>query len=125
MFTINFKRELVRCCCCLKTALKRQKLRGVMVHYQSSTRRTPINFKSFPGKFQANQYFEDSDLESSTALSRYSVNTESPRAVINHSPVTSGGGSSSSKCNNESRANINNFMTLKLPIDTDPTPMSR
>ncbi|XP_060072133.1 adipokinetic hormone/corazonin-related peptide receptor variant I-like [Ylistrum balloti] len=122
MFTINFKRELVRCCCCLKTAMQRQKLRGEIVRYQSSTRRTPANFKNgsyFKGKFQSNQFYEDSDVDTSTGLSRFSGTVDSPRTGANHTQVTPGTASMSSKCNNESRANINNFMTLKLPIDTE------
>ncbi|KAK3097391.1 hypothetical protein FSP39_009219 [Pinctada imbricata] len=39
MFSINFKRELVRCCCCMKSAWRREKLQRVMGTSASSTRK--------------------------------------------------------------------------------------
>ena len=104
MFTINFKREFVRCCCCIKNTWNQRSARRMtqssrlpVVHYTSY-----VNGKVTGGSLHT--IGNDSKGRASGADS----------GTINMAQRSS----SQSSVSNE-RANVNNFMKLSIPILND------
>ncbi|XP_061174212.1 adipokinetic hormone/corazonin-related peptide receptor variant I-like isoform X2 [Saccostrea echinata] len=105
MFTINFKREFVRCCCCLKSTWKRHKLQRLTGKFQTSTgvQRGPISHtlsnnsnRSLQGT-NVVKFFDDPAGCRNNGSSNVSRDLKLTNSVSN-------------------RANVNNFMTVNLPI---------
>ena len=112
MFTINFKRELARCCC-LKPSIKGKNY-GTLVHYRSSNQRTDLKLTSSCG--MNSKYYKESEISSSVVdCAHHSPNIK--RSISSHNILPTM--PSASKGSNDSRANINNFMTLKIPVEDD------
>ncbi|XP_048733128.1 adipokinetic hormone/corazonin-related peptide receptor variant I-like isoform X2 [Ostrea edulis] len=107
MFTINFKREFVRCCCCLKSSWKRHKLQRLTGKFQTSTgiQRGPVSQTASNNSCRSLQGTNVVKFCDDPALWR------------------NGGGPALSQMNTGSnRANVNNFTKMNLPSLTKTTP---
>nr|CAP19988.1 G protein coupled receptor [Crassostrea gigas] len=106
MFTINFKREFVRCCCCLKTSWKRHKLQRLTGKFQTSTgvQRGPLSHtasnnscRSLPGT-NVVKFFDDAAICGNGGSPVLSRDLLKPKLDTG-----------------SRRANVNNFMKVNLP----------
>ncbi|XP_063432013.1 adipokinetic hormone/corazonin-related peptide receptor variant I-like isoform X2 [Mytilus trossulus] len=105
MFTINFKREFLRCCCCLSKSWRSRHMAENTRNPQVNSQRTPL--KTSLRKSTSTPYVDVESDQSSSNLkssisdrsSRYRPCTPEPRIV------------------NENRANMNNFLCLNLPLE--------
>jgi len=105
MFTINFKREFIRCCCCLSKGWRSRHMAEYTINQQANSQRTPM--KTSLRKSTSTPYVDVESDQSSSNLkssisdrsSRYRPCTPEPRIV------------------NENRANMNNFLCLNLPLE--------
>nr|WNE31494.1 GnRHR1-A subtype [Haliotis discus hannai] len=106
MFTINFKREFKRCCCCLRSRWRSKKLGEV-----TSTSR------SFIGAHRQGRRLSQSSISSKTTERVYFRSPESSTGCIRYLPAPNCSPTKSrmslasvSRENSVSRANINNFV---------------
>lgn len=113
MFTINFKREFRRCCCCFKSKKKDITPHPPEGRSQMSQRRG----------FLQGAYCS---TKASSSSSRPILEQPNQRSLKYSRHDTNNGQSSSASLNawsqqsfSESRANINNFMSLRLPVECD------
>lgn len=111
MFTINFKREFVRCCCCLKTSWKRHKLQRLTGKFQTSTgvQRGPLSHtasnnsgRSLPGT-NVVKFFDDAAICENGGSPVLSRDLLKPKLDTG-----------------SRRANVNNFMKVNLPALEKP-----
>lgn len=105
MFTINFKREFIRCCCCLSKTWRNRHMGNYTKTQNVNSQRTQM--KTSLRKSTSTPYVDVESEQSSSNMkssvsdrsSRYRPCTPEPRSV------------------NENRANMNNFLCLNIPLE--------